>query len=269
MQIRRPIALLSAAIAVTGLSATGAAFGQSALTGPSTIINQPPAGGSNCTTTGTAPCAENYQFAPNTGTTNTTVTASPTTYTFNDTFNQTKGITTASDFGSSVYSNNCPGANCLNANPLRTWNFQDNYDFTTQSTGPQVQGAVLSFSIPGFGVGLEDVQARIVAFASNQQAPAQLVSSSVPTIVDGWKTATTTGSVNLYTATLNSTPLTPGTEYVLQVRGEALTAGSYNGSVTFTPVPIPAGIVLLLSGIAGLALLRYRPGSAATSLVTC
>jgi hypothetical protein len=264
MQIKRPLALLSATIAITGLTATGAAFGQAALTGPGTVINQPPTGSSSCTTTSTAPCAENYQFAPGTGTTNTTVTASPTTYTFDDTFNQTKGVATVSDFGSSVYK--CPGGpNCLTSNPLLTWNFQDNYDFTTQSSGPQVQGAVLSFSIPGYGVGLENVQARIVAYASNQQGAAQLVSASIPAVVDGWKTVTTAGGVNLYTATLNSTTLAPGTEYVLQVRGEALTAGSYNGSVTFTPVPIPAGIVLLLSGIAGvMALVRYRPGTPMT-----
>ena len=69
----------------------------------------------------------------------------------------------------------------------------------------------------------------------------------------------TNGSINLYTATLNSKSLAANTEYVLQVRGEALNAASYTGSVTFTPVPLPATVVLLLSALLGVAVLRYLP----------
>ena len=258
-----------------GVAGTGPAVAQS-LTGPSTVIS-PQAGSpaSNCKTTSGAPCPNNYQFAPNTGTTNTNVTAGPTTYTFADSFNQTKATSTFSDFGSSVYTSGSKCAtsqNCLTSNPLLTWNFQDNYDFTTPSTGPQVQGAVLSFSIPtvpGGGLGLENVQARIVAFDPSLTA-AQLVSANQVSIVDGWQTATTTGQLNLYTATLNSKALSANTEYILQVRGEALTAGSYTGSVTFTTVPLPGPLVLLLSGLLGVVgVLRYRPAGLMASPVAC
>ncbi len=255
------------AVLALGVAATGPAFSQSALTGPSTIISpqagSPPA---NCKTTQTSTCPNTYQVAPNTGTTNTTVTESPTSYTFGNTFNQTGGTSTFSDFGSSVYASGtkCPGSpNCLNSNPFLTWNFQDNYDFTTPSSGPQVQGAVLSFSIPnvpGGGLGLTNVEARIVAFAPNQTAD-QLVSTNQVTVVDGWQSAKTSGSVNLYTATLNSQTLAANAEYVLQIRGEALNAGSYTGSVTFTPVPIPGSMLLLLSGLLGMAALSYRPAA--------
>ena len=248
---------------------TGPALGQSALTGPSTVIS--PQTGSplaDCKSTPGAPCPDSYAFAPSTGTTNTNVTASPTTYTFADTFNQFRGTSTFSDFGPAVYTSGlkCPGnPNCVNSSPYLTWNFQDNYDFTTPSSGPQVQGAVLSFAvpnIPGGGIGLQNIEARIISFDPAKQGAGQLVSTDPLTIVDGWQSAVTNGSVNLYTATLNSKTLAANTEYVLQIRGEALNAGSYTGSVTLTPVPLPASAVLLLCGLLGVALLRYRPATA-------
>ena len=244
----------------------GPAFGQAALTGPSTVIS-PQAGSplADCKSTPGTPCPDTYQFAPSTGTTNTNVQASPTSYTFADTFNQTKGTSTFSDFGAAVYTSGakCPGnPNCLNSNPFLTWNYQDNYDFTTPTSGPQVQGAVLSFAIPnipGGGIGITNLEARIVAFDPANQAAAQLASVGQVTVVDGWQSAVTNGSINLYTATLNSKTLAANKEYVLQVRGEALNSASYTGSVTFTPVPLPATVVLLLSGLLGIAVLRYRP----------
>jgi hypothetical protein len=261
----RYAAVLLAAPLLAALAGTDTAFAQAALTGPSTVVS-PQVGGSNCTTTAGTPCPNSYQLAPSTGTTNTNVTAGPTTYTVADTFNQTRGTSTFSDFGSDAYTSGSRCAtspNCLSSNPLLRWNFQDNYDFTTAGTGPQVQGAFLSFSIPtvpGGGVGLQNVQARIIAF-NPTLTPDQLISASGPalTIVDGWQTLTTSGALNLYTAMLNSTVLSANTEYILQVRGEALTAGSYTGSVTFTPVPVPASLVLLLCGLLAVGVLRYWP----------
>jgi len=80
------------------------------------------------------------------------------------------------------------------------------------------------------------------------------------TVVDGWQTLQATGSnPTLYTATLNSKSLSADTEYVLQVRGEALsTAASYTGSITFEPVPLPGGLPLLVSGLSAFGLFRRR-----------
>jgi hypothetical protein len=237
---------------------TSPAFAQALLTGPSTVVS-PQVGSANCKTTAGAPCPDSYQFVSGSGTSNTTVTESPTTYAFADTFNQPGSKSTLSDFGSSAYATtNCSSnPNCLNAHPLQTWNFQDNYDFTTPASGPNVQGAVLSFTIPGFGVGLGNVEARIISFAAGQ-SPMQLISSG-PAVVDGWQSVSQGSGPTLYTAALNAKTLAANTEYVLQVRGEALAAAaSYTGSVTFTPVPVPAPIVLLLSGLLGMVVLRYR-----------
>jgi len=266
----KPSTLPWLAVVALGVVSAGPAFGQSALTGPSTVIS-PQTGNplGDCKSTPGSPCPDTYQLAPSTGTTNTNVTVGPTSYTFADTFNQTRATSTFSDFGTTAYTggSKCPNnPNCLNSSPFLTWNFQDNFDFTTPTSGPLVQGAVLSFAIPGLpggGIGVENLEARIISFDPTKQEAAQLVSNDPLTIVDGWQSAVTSGSLNLYTATLNSKTLSANTEYVLQIRGEALNAGSYTGSVTFSPVPIPASVVLLLSGILGAAVLRYRrPGLA-------
>jgi hypothetical protein len=253
---------IASASAILGLACAAPAYSQASLNGPSTVLNS--GGGSNCKTTGSPGCAESYVFAPNTGTSNTAVTAGPTAYDVRDTFNQIQATSTLSDFGQTAYG---PCPNCFTKNPLPTWNFQDNYDFTTPSGGASVQGALLSFAIPSFGVGLENIQARIVTFV-NGAAAGSLVGGG-PGVVDGWQTLVATpsaGGVTLYDAALQTKPLTAGTEYVLQVRGEALAAGGYTGTVTFTPVPVPAPLVLLLSGLVGFAVLSWngrRPSSAA------
>jgi hypothetical protein len=64
--------------------------------------------------------------------------------------------------------------------------------------------------------------------------------------------------LDVYTTTLNTTPLNPDVEYVLQIRGEAFNAASYEGSVTFLPVPLPPTLTLLACALA--ALLVGRAG---------
>jgi hypothetical protein len=140
------------------------------------------------------------------------------------------------------------------------WNFYDDYVFTVMGAA-SVESALVSFSN---GVdGVSDLQARIFSTttpytstvaASNLGNPP--ASGSV--VDDGWET---TNSGDLYTVELNSTVLAPGT-YDLQVRGEVGTSGSgsYGGSVTFTAVPLPPGIPLLISGLGflGAAAARRR-----------
>ena len=248
---------------------------QNPLPTPTTVVNG--GGGGNCISTSGSLCAESYTPASVT-LTNTSISDSPTTYNISDSFNQGGSLSTESDFGASVYipasSGNCPAnPNCINASPLTTWNFQDNYEFTTPTagSGPVVQGAAVSTSY-GTTIGLTDLEARIVVAPANPTSGATLVNQSALTIVDGWQTMVLFGGVTgFYEAVLNSTPLQANTSYVLEIRGEAASAASYGGTVTFSPVPLPASFLSLLSGLAALLLLaktrrdgRVTPRSAAS-----
>jgi hypothetical protein len=262
---------LVAATAVALLSAVALpSFAQSApLPITSTVVNTyTNPGPANCTTTSGAPCTEAYGFLSNTGTT-VNVTANPTTYTIANTFNQPPLPylqPTTSDFGASVYTSatsaSCtaatPGPNCLNAASLLTWNFQDNYGFTTPAGGAQVSAVTVSFSLPS-NIGTSNLEARIITdTAPSASNLVGLNSAGVVTVVDGWTnvTATTTGSLTLYQAVLNTSTLAPNTAFFLQVRGEAGTSAGYSGTVTFTPVPLPGTLGMLLSALGGILVLR-------------
>jgi len=159
-------------------------------------------------------------------------------FTFGDAFNGPSQLATGSDFN-------------LTGGP---WNFQDDFYFTT--SGSQVTGAAIA--IPNApGASLTGLQARIIMASGN---PAPTIGTPVGgTVVDSWVTLTV-GNASFFA--LGSGTLTPGTGYVLQVRGESTGASSYGGAIVFTPlpVPLPGALALLVSGLGGLGgLLRRRP----------
>jgi hypothetical protein len=59
-----------------------------------------------------------------------------------------------------------------------------------------------------------------------------------------------------YTATMLNT-IAAG-NYILQIRGEAAAASTYSGTITFTPVPLPATVIMLLSGLGLLGVVAAR-----------
>ena len=153
------------------------------------------------------------------------------------------------------------------------WNFQDDYVFTL-ATGANVQGGVISFQNGIAGIG--NLQARLIEIGplspnTNQEYASNYAATNItnpPTlnamvVEDAW-TTDELGASGYYTVTLDQQAFGAGT-YVLQIRGEVAGppfSGSYGGSVSFTPVPLPAGLPLLLSGLAALALMvRGRPGA--------
>jgi hypothetical protein len=137
------------------------------------------------------------------------------------------------------------------------WNFYDDYTFTVGAGGSTIQSALIAFNTAYSGI--SNLQGRIIGVngtfnaANNLGAPA-----SGNTLVDSWINTTPVAGVN--TVNLNATSFGPGT-YDLQIRGEVAgtpSTGGYGGSITFTPVPLPAALPLLLSGLGLLGAARRR-----------
>jgi hypothetical protein len=139
----------------------------------------------------------------------------------------------------------------LSTGGVNTWNFQDDYNFST--TGATVQGVTIG--LPTYGnTGLTNLQARIIYQAGN---PAPTVGTpAAGTVVDSWQSVS--GPLGFYNIIMPTG--IAGGDYVLQIRGEAAAGGgSYAGTLSFNaPVPLPAALPLLFSGLAGLGLIGRR-----------
>jgi hypothetical protein len=200
-----------------------------------TNINSTITNSGNCTFTTT--CAENY-LVENYGIGTQVVSVPPAaSFGFTNSFNQAGNVSTGSNFGSSATGGGAP------------WNFQDNILFDTNGASVQAQASALLSNV-------SDLQIRIIALnnpatgnpfdvTSPANASELLGGSSVVTIENGW-TNFVGGPVD-YTATMLNT-IAAG-DYILQVRGEATTGSSYAGTITFTPVPLPGTLAMLLSGL--------------------
>jgi hypothetical protein len=196
----------------------------------STVIN---AGGATVST-------ENYEVVDISSATPPTI--SPTvTYDIGNTFNQSGSTSTINAFGASA------------TGPGGPWNFQDNFAFTT--TGATIHGTEIAFQTDATNlqvrlISATDVNGHPVPVTTNSNAAGQeLVNGpSVVSVINGWTTYPT-GAIDF--TVLMPAAVSAG-NYILQVRGDASTPGSWGGTVTFDAVPLPAALPLLLSGLGGL-----------------
>jgi hypothetical protein len=183
-------------------------------------------------------CPENYSVYAYAGST-TQMVNMPTSasFGFTDSFNQGSNLSTGSNLGVSATGSGAP------------WNFQDNILFDTSGAKVQAQASALLTNV-------SDLQIRIIALdnpatgnpfdiTSAANASALLGGSTVVTIENGW-TNFTAGPID-YTATMLNA--IPAGDYILQVRGEAQAGSSYSGTISFTPVPLPSTLIMLLSGL--------------------
>lgn len=223
----------------------------------STITNA--GGGGTCTLNHT--CAESYIVA-NQGGANQAINVPPTaSFGFTDSFNQGSFVSTGSNFGMTAYYGS---AQTMAGAP---WNFQDNILFSTNGALVQAQASAVLNNV-------SDLQVRIISAnnpASNTpwdvtsaaNAAALLSGSGVVTVQNGWTTNSIPSLID-YSATMANV-VSPG-NYILQIRGEAApgVGSSYSGTITFTPVPLPAAAWLILSGLAGAGLAVRRRSAPAS-----
>jgi hypothetical protein len=141
--------------------------------------------------------------------------------------------------------------------PDSGWNFYDDYFFSTTTATANNATVISNFSMDS----ISNLQVRILASGGPSGTPNPTPTLGIPTggAVDGW-TAPLVGS-NGSISVLLPTGFAAGS-YDLQVRGEAIgTDASYGGNLQIAPVPLPAGLPLLLSGLGMLGGLvrRRRP----------
>jgi hypothetical protein len=216
-------------IAFVGAITFSSAFGVANSASAAAVTNV----ASTITNTGTS-SAENYSLVAQGGL-NQVVNVPPAqSFSFGDSFNQAGNVSTSADFGATVGS--------LTGSP---WNFQDNILFSTNGATVQSQ-AIAQLTGP---TSVTDLQIRIISLTNNTPANAgHLVGNgSVTTIQSGWTNLQIPVLNTNITATLANF-VNPGS-YILQVRGEAAAGSSYSGTISFTPVPLPAALPLLLSGL--------------------
>jgi hypothetical protein len=135
--------------------------------------------------------------------------------------------------------------------------FFDDYVFTISSA---TANSITSTIDLGGTLQINGLQVSLFSYAAGQTVP--LFGSTLPpgsVEIGAWSTAFNSGPTSGTVAVIPATQLNAGT-YALEVRGtvSGSAGGSYSGQLNLAPVPLPAALPLLLSGLGGLWLLPFR-----------
>jgi hypothetical protein len=150
-------------------------------------------------------------------------------------------------FGNSFGCQSCSSSVLVSGgSPTNTFNFYDDFEFTVAaSTIDSVSSTINLQNL----LQVDNLQMRVYTAAGNSPLP---VLGPVNGLQGGWSTPVdfTVGSESGQISALSDVMLGAGT-YVLEVRGDVVgtSGGSYSGNLNLSPVPLPAALPLLLSGL--------------------
>lgn len=130
------------------------------------------------------------------------------------------------------------------------YGFYDDYVFTI--TGSSASSVTSTINL-GDLLQISGLQARLFSLSGNSSLP--VFGAPVGGVIDGWSSAISSGPLTGTVSVIPVTELAPGS-YVLEIRGTATgqLGGNYSGVLNLAPVPLPAGLPLLVSGLAALGL---------------
>jgi hypothetical protein len=216
-------------LAVAGVLVSGVAGAQALALSDSTVANT--SNGQPVTTYFTA------SGPSSTGPGTVSMLTTPGSYTFVDTF--TTGLTEP------IY--NGPSSNPANSTGMV---FIDDFSFTV---GSSTADSVTTTVNLGQVLGISGLYTRLYSAAGN--GPSPVLGTPNGTVFDSSTTTIVVGGATETIDTISTGALAAGT-YVLQVEGTGTgtSGGSYSGVLNLTPVPLPAGWLLLLSAAAPLLL---------------
>ena len=130
--------------------------------------------------------------------------------------------------------------------PSNTYNFYDDFEFTVAASTIDAVSSTINLQNL---LQVDNLQMRVYTAAGNSPLP---VLGPVNGLQGGWSTPVnfTVGSESGQISALSDVMLGAGT-YVLEVRGDVVgsSGGSYSGNLNLSPVPLPAALPLLISGL--------------------
>ncbi len=130
--------------------------------------------------------------------------------------------------------------------PSNTYNFYDDFEFTVASATIDAVSSTINLKQL---LEVDNLQMRVYTAAGNSPP---VVTGPVSGLQAGWSTPVnfTAGTESGEISALSDVMLGAGT-YVLEVRGDVVgtSGGSYSGNLNLSPVPLPAALPLLLSGL--------------------
>jgi len=143
--------------------------------------------------------------------------------------------------------------------PSGTYGFYDNFVFTVSTSVADAITSTISLSSGGSNTQIVNLDAQLFMLSGNPSLPSFVPSNMVNDNLS-ITNFTLNPEVSGSTIVLDPTQTLASGTYVLEIRGlaDGSAGGSYSGVLDITPVPLPPGLPLLLSGLAGVGLVAGR-----------